>query len=90
MFEKTFIFCLEYLLALMTNQPPNYQLLHGPSTDLEHVGQIQIPSQKEKGGGGVGIVVGIVVELEPPFLNQNVFTAKLSGRAWGHIIYLYF
>lgn len=37
MFDKTILFCLEFLLEPMANQRPNYQLLHGPSTDLEHM-----------------------------------------------------
>lgn len=50
MFDKTIIFWLEFLLEPVANQPPDYQLLHGPSTDLEHVWpKFKFPLKKERG-----------------------------------------
>lgn len=79
-FDKTILFWLEFLLEPMANQHPNYQLLHGPSTDLESMWpkfKFLLKIKKKKRGRVV------VVRLERPLPKWNVFTAKPSGFVWG-------
>lgn len=78
MFDKAIIFWLEFPFEPMTNQPLNYQLLHGPNADLKHAWSklkfhLKLKNKRER---------GVVVRLEPPFPKENILMVTLSGLFW--------